>query len=77
MKRNPPPRPRLTKAPPFKEVGLTQYLDSLSEDIVRELYTRATVTEPVFEVLLTSPAGKVWSVTISDAGILTATEKAS
>jgi hypothetical protein len=75
--RAPPSPPRLAKSPAFKEEGLKSYFDKLVVDLIREFVARSTKTEAVDNILLMSPAGKVFKVTVDDAGVLSTTEMAS
>lgn len=73
----PPPSPRIAKSPVFKEEGLTSHLDRMSADLSRELQSRVVRTEALDSILLMSPIGKVFKVTVDDAGVLITVEVAS
>ena len=73
----PPSQSRLPASPQFKEAGLTDHLNRLSVSLQREFTERPTKTTPVSSVLLMSPSGKVYTVTVDDTGALVTTELAS
>lgn len=77
MRRAPPPPPRISKAPPFEDVGVTKHFDRVAVDVSRELQSRIVKTEPVDNLLLMSPGGKVFKVTVDDTGVISTTELAS
>lgn len=59
--------------PPPGNSPLTQYLVSLAEATRRALLPLVSKDEAVGRILLQSPSGKVYSVTVDDAGNLTTT----
>lgn len=69
--RAPPPSPRITKSPEFTEPGISRHFDRVALDVSRELSARPTRTEAVDNILLISPNGTVYKVTVSNAGVLT------
>lgn len=75
--KTPPPSPRITKAPNFEDPTLTRHFDRVVADISRELQSRVTKTEAAESILLISPSGKVYKITVDDAGSLITTELAS
>lgn len=56
------------------EQPLRAYLTNLANAITREFNRRPTPESPVSSVLLASPDGSVYSVAVTDAGVLTATK---
>ncbi len=64
---NIPPIP-VTQTP-----GLDQWLRDYALAVDRELRQRIPNTVPITSFLLVSPAGKVYSVAVDDAGTLTTT----
>lgn len=60
---------------PTTDVGpAAPYLRSLVQSITQELEARVPDTTPKASVLLASPNGSVYSVTVTDAGVVTATK---
>lgn len=77
MRKAPPQAPRLSKAPEFEDRAVTAHFNKLAVDLTRELQARPSVTEARDNVMLMSPSGKVFKVTVDDAGALITEELAS
>jgi hypothetical protein len=78
MNRIPPPIDRMPEvSDPIEDKSVVVYLNRLRKSMSDALAKRATKTEPVMEVLLYSPSGKVFSVKVDNAGALSTEEKAS
>lgn len=70
----PAPSTLLPDVPTIIEDGaVTSYLRKLRDAINSELLRRIRKTEPVAEVLLVSPDGTVYKITVSNAGVLSTT----
>lgn len=61
------------RVPNFKEPGLTDFLNHQFGDVDRKLTTVLSKITANHSVLLQSPAGKVYEITVNDAGTLVAT----
>ena len=66
--RTPPPAP-----PTIKDPAVVQYLQLLNLFYLRELQALVDRNTAVAYIHLQSPAGKVFQVTVDDAGVLTTT----
>lgn len=67
------PPPQIPQDPTLSS-AIATYLSALSNYIVRELRRRPIANTAQNSVLLLSPAGKIWEVKVSDAGVLSTTQ---
>lgn len=86
MRKIPPPGPRLPSPPdvPTKDVrgipdvsNIVNYLKASHRELGNELRNRTPDNQVRSLLLLMSPNGTVYQVTVSDTGVLTTTELAS
>lgn len=65
---------KLPMIPQLKDFDLAAYLRLLSMAIIKEFDARPTKDQAVHSVLLVSPGGKAYSVTVADDGTLSTTQ---
>lgn len=70
----PPSQPVIPNPPASLEPTTRGYLSVLVKSLLQILSTRLDVRSPVSSVLLASPNGSVYTVTVTDAGVLQATK---
>jgi hypothetical protein len=74
VRRAPPPVPRLADVPNnIEDKVVAGHLRQLRETLVRELSARPPFTQPQPDLLLMSPNGTVYRLTVNDAGFLATT----
>jgi hypothetical protein len=61
---------RLPPIPVIQDPNVTEYIRQLSMALNKEFAARPTKDQAVHSVLLLSPGGKVYSVTVADDGTL-------
>jgi hypothetical protein len=59
--------------PSINPIGLRQYFQHLNSWIFQSLKNKIDINEATHGVILVSPAGKVWRITVTDAGAVTTT----
>jgi len=64
----------MMKIPPFKEQGLNKFLDELLRELDKSEKDNMSSVTANKSLLLYSPSLKVFEVTVSDTGVLTATK---
>jgi hypothetical protein len=62
------------KVPNFKEPEVTKFLEQFQLDLNRKLTTFLNADSANKSVLLYSPNKKVFEITVSDTGVITATK---
>lgn len=74
-----PVRPELPDAPPLNSTidEVLSYLPRLSMSLVAALNKKVSVRSPTAEILLYSPNGSVYSVSVDNAGVISSTLKYS
>jgi hypothetical protein len=63
----------MIRVPEFKEPGLTKFLSQMASDREDKLDQRLSKQTANHSLLLQSSGGKVYEITISDAGVLVIT----
>lgn len=62
------------RIPNFRDAELTKFLTDWEKDLDKKFKDRLSAITANHSVLLQSPAGKVFEVTVSDAGALVVTK---